>query len=80
MHGTPGSSPAASGIRPVSSAETRLDRTQYAEAVRANAPLREQLSTQYPAAYRDLQAMTSRDLKGCLVTRLADGILKAVCQ
>ena len=52
----------------------------YADAVLRNAPLRIKLKKQYPESYAALEQQTKRDLSGCLVSQVIEGVLKAVCQ
>ena len=74
--------PAAPVAGPESGAAqpVRLTPEQFAAEVRRNAPLREQLAKQYPNVYRDLAVQAKGDLGKCLVTKVLDGVLKAVCR
>lgn len=80
LHGVPGSSKASSAAVPAAAIPARMSKDQYAEALRTNAPLRENLAKRYPDSYRQLEQQAKRDLKGCVVTQLIDGVLKAACQ
>jgi hypothetical protein len=59
----------------------RLTPEQFAAELRKNAPLREQLAKQFPDTYSSLaQQSKGGDLSKCIVTKVVDGVLKAVCR
>ena len=76
--GTPTASPAPSPA--AAGTPARLTPEQFAAEVRKNTPVRLQLASQYPDVYRDLALQTKEGLHKCLVTKVVDGVLKAVCR
>ena len=62
------------------SAPVRLTPEQFAAELRENAPLREHLAKQYPDTYSSLAQQSKVDLGKCIVTKVVDGVLKAVCR
>jgi hypothetical protein len=75
--------PTASSVRSASAltGPARLTPEQFAAEVRKNAPLREQLAKQFPDAYSSLSQQSKQgNLSKCIVTKVADGVLKAVCR
>ena len=75
--GTPTASPARNPAAPAG--PVRLSPEQFAVEVRNNAPLRAQLAQQYPDVYRDLGKQVKGNIDKCVVTKVFDGVLKAVC-
>ena len=61
-------------------APARLTPEQFDAEVRKNTPVRLQLAKQYPDVYRDLALQTKQRLHRCIVTKVVDGVLKAVCR
>jgi hypothetical protein len=80
LHGVPGSPKASPAAAPAAAIPVRMSKDQYAEALRKNASVRENLAKRYPDSYRQLEQQAKRDLKDCVVTQLIDGVLKAACQ
>ena len=84
IHGVPGNSPAPPKATPAAAkgapGPLRMNPEMYADAVLRNAPLRIKLKKQYPESYAALEQQTKRDLSGCLVSQVIEGVLKAVCQ
>lgn len=81
IHGVPGNAPTPpKAAAPAAQGALRMNPDMYADAVLRNAPLRIKLKKQYPESYAALEQQTRRDLSGCLVSQVIEGVLKAVCQ